>query len=157
MKKPLEVSKSIELKWTEGSQALIKNFWIERGFKISTGSGGCISGRRGHILSNLTGYNMARLRCKLIVCERNHDEIIATMEIDTTGQIITEENSRFFELEMDTFESVMRSGDRLERVWSDFKKEQRKSNFLWTITLGLYGFRPLLQAIRKATKKPNKS
>jgi len=157
MKKPLEVSKTIHQKWNEDSQSLIESFWARRGFKITEDSGGCILGLRGHLFHNMTSCNMARLRCRLVVCERNNDEILATMEVDTTGQIITEENSRFFELEMDTFENVIRSGDWLDPEWAEFKKEQRKSNFLWTVTGGLYGLFPLVQALGKTMKKPNKS
>lgn len=139
MRRQLEISKTIPQEWTEESVAKVKAYWSGRGFEFSHDHNSTLSAKRGFILWNLITYNMARLATVLTICPGTSNQISVTMKVCTMWQIITEWNRKYFDLEMETCESFLLTGDLREIEWAAFTKEHRKANFLWSITLGICG------------------
>ena len=142
MKRHLEITKIINQQWTDNSVSKIKDYWSGRGFDFAEGGNTCLSAKRGCILWNLITYNMARLGTELTICQEESSRISVTMKVCTLWQIITEWNRKYFDLEMETCESFLRSGDLRKSEWASFTKGHRKANFLWTVTLGICGQSP---------------
>jgi len=112
----------------------ILNFWQNRNVKILLNSKNQFIGERGTIFGNLLSFNMNRLITNIII-SKNHTELICELNINTIFQTITKWNKEYWDLELNTFESVLLKNDYREQEWTEYFKKARKSNFRWVMKI----------------------
>jgi len=157
MRFQLLIQKTIPQDLSESSVSKLKDYWSRRGFKFADDHTASLSAKRGSIWWNPITYNMARLATDLTISPGPSNQISITMTICTMWQIITEWNRKYFDLEMETCESFLQSGDLREAEWKTFNSGHRKANLLWTLTLGTCGCKlpPLGRMARLRKDFPN--
>ncbi len=113
-------------------------FWTERGIRFEAVTDAQAYGGRGHILWNLVTFDMRKLSSKLTLTDHPETRTITcTLQVDTRFQLITSENRAFFDVEMDAFETYLRTGGKAEAEWREYRRTARKGliRLLVNITL----------------------
>jgi hypothetical protein len=115
-------------KWDEEAKRKVVSFWTERGVRFGEISDRRLVGNRGSILGNMTSFDMAELRTKVIIQVSESDECECVLDVNTAFQIITEWNRQHWELELQTFESYIVRGDERQDDWRAYETMAKKAN-----------------------------
>ena len=118
------------------NERIIK-FWSGRGINLLKDTKSSLTGKRGNFLGNLISYDTSKLITKLTVKIEN-GRIICEFNINTVFQYITNLNKKFWELELETFESFILNNENQDELWKEYYKESRRSNFIWTIFIIIF-------------------
>lgn len=130
----MKISKKFNLpKYEDSTQQQIRSFWESRKIKFDNISENYYEGNRGNTWGNLTSFDMSNLITKLHITRDESNEISCEFDIKTFGQQITEWNKVFWQLELDTFESVLLKGDYQETEWSEYNISSSKKDSLWMV------------------------
>lgn len=120
--------------WDESTKGQIISFWNDRGINLVENSKQELIGCRGNILGNIASYNMAKIITKLTI-KVTGKQIYCEFNINTVFQFITSSNRKYWELELETFESVLLTKDYLEEQWENYKVTSKTSNIIWTVAI----------------------
>jgi hypothetical protein len=125
--------------WDEEARRKVISYWSERGVTFVDTSGDVLVGKRGSLWGNLTSFDMSKLMAKLTVSPVSPDTVSCVLEVNTILQGVTEWNRAYWQLELETFESFLLTGDKKEEVWLNFLKANRKASVEWALSLGTRG------------------
>jgi hypothetical protein len=136
----VKIEKEIDLPiWNEGVKQKVITYWSERGITFNDISGDVLTGRRGSVWGNLTSFDMSKLMARLTVSLAVPNTVSCVLDVNTILQGITEWNRAYWQLEMETFESFLLTGDKKDEVWRTFLKANKKASLAWTLSLGAAG------------------
>jgi len=139
---PLQIRKTISLPvWDETTKQKILTYWEARGIVFTDTQGDVLTGRRGSMIGNLISFDMSKLLANLTVSRTGASEIECILEVNTILQIVTEWNTAYWQLEMDTLESWLLHNDGKEAEWRLFQRGMRKAATQWATSLGRRGNR----------------
>lgn len=137
----MKISKKFNIsKYDDSTQQQIKSFWKGRKFKFNNISDNYYEGKRGSIWGNLSSFDMSNLITKLHITRDESNEISCELDIKTFGQQITVWNKEFWQLELDTFESVLLRNDYKETEWEKYNISSTQKDFLWMIKYAVITF-----------------
>ena len=126
----MEFQKSIEIKeWDKETKRKVIDFWQERGVMFTETEGDILRGWRGSLWDNLTSFDMSRLLATVTVSKTSPTEIRCVLSVNTIMQIISQWNRAYWQLEMNTLESWLLSGDKKEVQWQEFLRSTYKAAF----------------------------
>lgn len=145
----LKIEKEIEAEWNEPTRQKLVEFWGKRRFSFSPSHEAHLSANRGSLIGNAISFDMSRLLTELRIEPVAPKKILLSMTVDTRLQSITEWNRAFWDLEMATCESFIKTGDLLENQWAEFSKGDRKASWTWVLTLTLGGRRKPKRSFEK--------
>ena len=129
----MKISKSFKVeKWDKETKKRVLSFWKDRGFSINKMLENTFEGKRGTIIGNIFSYDMSKIITKIKI-KYIDGEIRCEYNIKKFGQIITKWNKKYWDLEVETFESVLFKENHMELEWKDYNKIARKRNILWSI------------------------
>jgi hypothetical protein len=133
------ISKKILItEWNDQFRKKIIKFWENRKIIFTNISDTKMEGKRGSFLGNLFSFNMSNLMTTINIIKNNSNELICELDINTAMQEITTCNKKHWELELETFESVMLNDDYKENEWKELEKITKKDNVRWSIKV-LFG------------------
>ncbi|RYZ86482.1 MAG: hypothetical protein EOP04_13790 [Proteobacteria bacterium] len=124
--------------WDATTKNSAMDFWSRRGMAFQSTPQDLLLGKRGHLLGNLTSFNMTKLMSNLTVTV-DGTNVEAVLVVNKLGQSITDWNRAWWNLEMEIFESHLLSGDNQEERWAQFLKEYKSQAWIWTASLGKLG------------------
>jgi hypothetical protein len=124
--------------WNEKYIQRSVDFWSRRGFVFEKVSEKSLFGKRGSLLGNLFAMRMEKLRTKLYISILQESEIHCLLDIDTTGQFITETNKEHWKMELNTYETFLLRNDEQTEKWVEYRKRSRLAAWIWTLTMGLF-------------------
>ena len=129
--------------WNSETADLAVRYLRSRGYADARVSdhpyGPVVDGTRGSLLGNLISFDMTKLRAKIKVLLHSPGSVTVDLDVDTTGQQITQWNVATWRIEIAELHSILRGGGLLDDVWRRFRKDYRAANLRWTFTFMLGG------------------
>jgi hypothetical protein len=145
----MKITKTIRIsEWNDSTRQKIANFWEGRKIRFCENSDSGLIGRRGSIFGNILSFDMKNLITNIVIKKDSDSEIICEININTIFQQITRSNKEYWELELKTFESVLRYDDDREDEWKEYLKNAKKSSIKWVIVT-VIGTIILLEILRQ--------
>ena len=123
--------------WDEHTIERATHYLKERGFTLQRHNH-TLSGSRGSMVGNMTSFDMTRVMATCRI-EPIGNGIRCTINVDTTGQDITEWNIAVWRMELIELHQRLSGGEDLGNVWRRLKSASSWASFVWAITLGLGG------------------
>lgn len=134
------ISKKFKLEeWNDSTEEKILSFWVQRNIKFDTSIKNHYEGKRGSLWGNLNSFDMSKLSTKINIMRNDNNEIICQLEVMTFGQIITKKNKKYWELELESFESAMLKNDYKEAEWEAYNKKVVGNDLLGTLMAIILG------------------
>jgi hypothetical protein len=128
--------------WKKWGATTALQHWRSRGFRAELLDGNPeIVGVRGSWWGNFFAYNMEKVRTSVHMEEVAPGRALATMHITTLGQIFTEWDRAFWQLEFLELDNLLKGGRGFGELWRRFKRADRRAAIAWTFSATLLGSR----------------
>ena len=121
--------------WNEGSRRKVVEYWADRNVRFMHVSENELVGTRGSLLGNMVSPQMQDVLTTMKVEVTESKECVCVLDIATTFQIITSWNRRYWQLELDTFESFLLRGERRQAEWASYSTRANKADCLTSIAI----------------------
>lgn len=102
------------------------SYWESRGFTFKQKKQNYLLGYRGNMFGNLFSFNMQKIITVIKIYITNENYIKVEMKINTKFLKISENNKRFWDLELETYKSKLINNDHKELDWVEIDKNTRK-------------------------------
>jgi hypothetical protein len=123
---PTQYSKRIQVSRArdELSSSVIR-YWEQRRMRFTQRNGERLHARRGTLLGNLFAIDPGAVRAELSVELEEKDACSCILTIDPRFQEIVDWNRAYWELELETLESSLLTGDLREAEWVWLRRANR--------------------------------
>lgn len=121
------IKKVIKGSWNEENKLKIVEYWESKGIVFTTIAEDILEGSRGKVLGHLFSFKPSDLKTDICIVEYSETEIVCEVTVKDCLQNMTDYCKQYFELEIDSCENIINSGNELVNEWEELNRKALKS------------------------------